>query len=962
MLNRTSVVVLLVVSSCAGGVDELPADELEADELAGLTAAQKGQAVRVIQQRLLDFELSSYGTAAQREAAADRLFAVAAANLKAQDPDTGEFANDVDDAGRILRRHDCRALMTDAGVGWDHSGNPNNNVGSCLEAQYIKAGQMLASALQPPATFADPTRDAARFAKLYPAAVRAIDGAAELTDEVYRRFAVIERNNSKETNWFYWQIGLPRGATRTLFLLHMVGRANPSRSTAVAARVSRIVASLSRRGLLGAKVHTLGFGAGYHWSGANLAWNTQAHLFVGLATGDADRLASVRNAMELSAQMQSLMPGIQPDYSYRFHNPSKDGGLESVSQLYIGGYGEAEAELLSQYMFVTEPTAFRLRNVHTAGVARAKNEYRTNFIRLVLTGARASYRGILDPVTRGRHLAHGNFALSGYTNAMVLMATVPVAGAPAWQREVQAELGVALARPEVASRLDPKYRAMLDGADRSGWAAPRETSLFVHYPYVDYSMLRRPDFFLSQRMLSSRMLAGESYDDGNMLGARQADGRYMLALEGGEYAMHDTTAAIDWKMLPGITVLYRRDAADAFTLVGKQITPQYRSNESPIAGAVSDGVSGVSAFQLDSRNTGLVAKKSTFFFEDAVAFLVADVACPGCSGEVSSVVQQWPLLKAGTAGERPISIAHAGGVATLPQTQEVGAVIDGQGGVSFIDSRWVVADGVGYFFPQPEDVKLRIKKELACIDLLQREADEKPNVDAGRPLPVRPSDSVCKKPAGLRPFLTVWVDHGPGQALTKRSTAWVVVPRASEAVMAQWQTQSPLTVLRNDATAAAVSYRRGDALTVGLVAWPQQGTFRPVTLPHAELGAVTLSGVATVQLKKRGSTLGVAAAYPRLSPTTVKLTLDARYRVGTLPPCASKESASAPFVLQLKNGASCTFVLTDSHAPTTAAPEPAAPAELNAADDVLAEPEPELGIDGADDGDDEPFAPQSDDE
>ncbi|MBK7862577.1 MAG: hypothetical protein IPJ65_29010 [Archangiaceae bacterium] len=968
MSLRTSWRWVLVV--CVGGLgcgieqpdeDGLGGDDLEADALGSLTAAQKAQAIAVMRDRLLDFELSSYGTPAQREATARRLFSLAQQRLAKLDPDTGEFSDDVDANGNVTRRHGCRALLARHGVGTDGSKNEKNNVGSCLEAQYLMAADLLASSLRPPATFADPVGDPQRFSRQLAAALKAIDSADQLTETVYARYPDIHLNNPKQTNWFFWQIGLPRGATRALFLLQMYGLTHPPTAARARATVVRIAARLGRPGLLGAEVHRLGFTKGYHYSGANLAWNTQAHQFLGLALGDAARLTEVRNAMELSAQMQWRLPGIQPDYSYRFHNPANaKGGLDLVGQLYIGGYGEAQVELLAQYMFVTDPTAFRLRDVHVAGAAKPTYEYRSNFIRLVQTGARASYRGFLDPATKGRHVSHGNFSVSGYTHAMVLLAAMKLSGTPPWQQSLRAELGVALARPEITANLGPKYRAVLAAADRSSWPALAEATFFDHYPYVDYSVLRRPDFFLAQRMLSSRMLPGELLVDGNMFGARQADGRYTLALEGGEYAQHDTGGALDWKLLPGITTLYRADSADAFKVVKGALKPQYRTNESAFAGAASDGLTGVSAFVLDALNTGLQAKKSTFFFEDAVAFLVADVRCPSCKGEVTSVVQQWPLLKAGTAGERPVTVGQASARVSLPQGREVGAPDAGRGGVPYADTRWVVADAVGYFFPGGEDLRLRIKKQLACWDLLSRQKAELPDEAAGRTLPVQPSHTRCFTSQGTRPFLTLWVDHGPGGAVSTRSTSWVVVPHATEAQMAQWQARSPLAVLRNDATAAAVSYRRADTFSVGLVAWPQAGAPRAVELAQPELGKVTLTGSAVVQLKKQGTTLGIAAAYPRLAAAKVKLTLGRGYQAGTLPECARVSSTEGltTVSLTLGGGATCRFKLSDWGVPPP--PPESATARVLSVDTTVAD-EPESGTDGEVEPEEaEPYGPEGD--
>ena len=133
-------------------------------------------------------------------------------------------------------------------------------------------------------------------------------------------------------------------------------------------------------------------------------------------------------------------------------------------------------------------------------------------------------------------------------------------------------------------------------------------------------------------MFSTRTKSGEKTNDENLLGSRQSDGRFYLVLRGDEYFGRDVWPALDWTRLPGITVEQKADAA----------SDVYGYGTRTFAGGTGDGRNGVSAMELAPLASALTAKKSWFFFDDAIVFLTNSITSPS-TNRVETIVNQWPL-------------------------------------------------------------------------------------------------------------------------------------------------------------------------------------------------------------------------------------------------------------------------------------------------------------------------------
>src|SRR6185436_5287042 len=87
--------------------------------------------------------------------------------------------------------------------------------------------------------------------------------------------------------------------------------------------------------------------------------------------------------------------------------------------------------------------------------------------------------------------------------------------------------------------LSPELAALATIAESSAWSATWPAG-HQHYYTSDYTVHRRPTWFASVKMFSSRTKSGENTNGENLLGARQSDGRFYLVLSGDEYFGNDT--------------------------------------------------------------------------------------------------------------------------------------------------------------------------------------------------------------------------------------------------------------------------------------------------------------------------------------------------------------------------------------------------------------------------------------
>lgn len=509
-------------------------------------------------------------------------------------------------------------------------------------------------------------------------------------------------------NWWFWTIGIPIDLGPTLVL--MQGEVDQQTFDDLLFALNlRIGNSPTARGLVGPAP-----------TGQNLVWTSFTHLCLALLKNDPAMLAAVRDAMA-SVARPTTAEGIQPDRSFHQHG----------AQLYTGGYGGPFASDVARYALITRDTEYEL----PADALATFSDYVADGI------AWSLYGNYFDVSVISREVARPT---STGANGMAALLQASQFDSP--------RAGVI--RSAAAKMLETWHGAMpvhLAGAAvnvESARYAAAWPSGHRHYFASDYSIHRRPGWFASVKMFSSRTKSGEKTNNENLFGSRQSDGRFYLVLKGNEYFGRDVFPALDWSRLPGITVEQKADAADA----------TYGYGTRTFAGGTGDGRNGVSAMELAPLNSSLTAKKSWFFFDDAIVFLTSGIQSPS-GNRIETVVNQ-------------VSTSSS-----LARRDD-----------------WAHIDDVGYWFPTP--VALQTSRETRSGTWAALGGS---------------SDTTVH----TKPFVTLWIDHGI--APTGATAEYVIVPNVTESAMASWAASRPLSIVANNETVSAVRDNRSGNL--GITFW-----------------------------------------------------------------------------------------------------------------------------------------------
>ena len=512
-------------------------------------------------------------------------------------------------------------------------------------------------------------------------------------------------------NWWFWTIGIPIDLGPTLVL--MQGEVDPqTHEDLVRAMRFRIGSSPTGRGLVG-PVPT----------GENLVWSSFTHLCLGLLDDDAGRLAAVRDAMN-SVTKPSAAEGIKRDRSFHQHG----------AQLYTGGYGGSFANDVARYALITGGTSYGLQ----ADSLASFSDYLADGIAWTL------YGNYFDVSVISREVARET--TSGFNGIAALLQ------ASQFESPRGAEIRSAAAKMLASwTGAIPSELSALAAKLESARAVPAWPAGHRHYFASDYTVHRRDGWFASVKMFSTRTKSGERTNNENVRGSRQSDGRFYLVQRGDEYFGRDIWPALDWTRLPGTTVEQKADTA----------SDEYGYGTRSFAGGTGDGRNGVSAMELAPLDSDLAARKSWFFFDDAIVFLTTSITSP-TTNRVETIVNQWPLLNASSQLTRR--------------------------------DDWALLEGVGYWFPAPVD--LNVARETRS--------------GTWASLGGSPDTTVHTKP-----FVTLWLDHG--SAPVNATAEYVIVPNMTATSMAQWTASRPLSILVNNDIVSAVRDQRTGA--VGITFW-----------------------------------------------------------------------------------------------------------------------------------------------
>jgi len=293
-------------------------------------------------------------------------------------------------------------------------------------------------------------------------------------------------------------------------------------------------------------------------TGQNRVWKAEIHIMKGIVANDRAMIdfgiEEIYREITVSEQ-----EGLQSDNSFHQHGP----------QMQLGNYGASFAETSLKWGNITRGTPWEL--------PADKILLLRNFI---LHGQRTvCWNGYYDFNACGRQI----FPDSPRQKAdwVKSMARQAITLDPAAKNDYETILS-----PDAAIT-----------GNRYFWRS-------------DFLVHRRPSFYFSVRMSSSRVVGAESCNSENIIGRLLGDGVYCLQRSGAEY--DNIFPVWNWRQLPGLTAVQ-----DNLPLLPTNKI-EMPSDE---VGGVSDGSNGMAVMRLE-RN-GLSARKSWFCLGDRIVCLTA---------------------------------------------------------------------------------------------------------------------------------------------------------------------------------------------------------------------------------------------------------------------------------------------------------------------------------------------------
>ncbi len=304
------------------------------------------------------------------------------------------------------------------------------------------------------------------------------------------------------------------------------------------------------------------------YTGQNLVWIASIRIQHGII---AKEPALTSEGFIWLGRELSIHPrddGIQPDQSFFQH------GL----LLYSGGYGAGFIADVSHYIMIAADTVY------------AWPDSKINILsRFILEGTAWMVRGrAFDYGTIGREITRPGHSAANFYQACKNMSSLPCA-----QKKTFAKISEHANQPAFSS---------VQG-NRHFWCA----DLMTHH---------RPSFYASARMTSDRVYTSDMACCGGegRLNHHMAEGATFFLQSGDEY--RDIFPVWNWQQIPGTTAEQLPDGMNPDTL--------RQFGESNFAGGVSNGQVGAAAMIF--KREELSARKSVFFFDDAVVCLGAEVS------------------------------------------------------------------------------------------------------------------------------------------------------------------------------------------------------------------------------------------------------------------------------------------------------------------------------------------------
>lgn len=370
--------------------------------------------------------------------------------------------------------------------------------------------------------------------------------------------------------------------------------------------------------------------------GSNLTDIAQHMIMQAVLTENSDLLNRAVSVVSESIQI-TKGDGIQRDLSFHAHGP----------ELYMHGYGREYLLGIRNVAVYIVGTSFSFK---PAQIALISDFVRNGYLR--------SMRGkYIDYSVIGRGIARVN---ATRTNSG-LVKQLKAIDIEDHQQEYQDAIDRIDGKKPVSYKIEPRN---------------------IHYWRSDYTIHQRPEFLVSLNSASTRTVKTESGNGENLTGQFLTEGAMYIAVKGDEY--FNIFPNWEWNKIPGSTTPEINPLKKRTNWVAERGNVDF-------VGGVSDGLNGVSVYQMNAYNTR--ANKAWFFFGDKVICLGAGITADRVE-TINTTVNQSRLrgdVSIGNENEMQVMNSNSTKIDKGPI--------------------WIYHDQIGYFFPNSQDIELSAQNQ-----------------------------------------------------------------------------------------------------------------------------------------------------------------------------------------------------------------------------------------------------------
>lgn len=447
--------------------------------------------------------------------------------------------------------------------------------------------------------------------------------------------------------------------------------------------------------------------------GMNRIWVSAITIAKGCLENDAQMIEkgfqSVASTLVIAHEQG--IEGIKIDNSFHQHRP----------QLYSGGYGMGFAEGVASIMSLSVNTSFN---------SAFTSEKKKIFSDLLLYGHQLfSYKEAVDFGAIGRNISRPD-AINSINPATLDKMTI--------------------GDKQVQSFKD--WKSHLQGAD-----FPPSFQGNKYFWKSDIMTHHGADYYLSAKVISTRTNGTEMLNGENLKGYNLPLGATNIMITGEEYK--NIFPIWDWTRIPGTTAIMNQSAA---------ILPWYLFGNNEFAGGVSDGQTGVIAYE-HSYN-GVQAKKAYFFADGEMLCLGSGINAIRTQQIVTSVNQCYL--------QDDILVGETGDMVGFKLSDSLKTIKNNK-------LQWVYHGGVGYLFPVGGNITLK--------NVIQTGSWKSINLTG--------SEELISKPV-----FSLWLNHGT--APKDDTYCYIVSPQKSLTGFKEKIAANKFVVLKNDKNSQVVQHRQ----------------------------------------------------------------------------------------------------------------------------------------------------------